>query len=81
MTVVLTDVAIGLLTISSRSLINPRDTSWLAETVLTDEGSGIHTVGDTDPGVPANLKAFVAWELTQAGPQSVCLKDFATKNI
>ena len=82
---VLTGAAIGVLTISSRS----GSGKWCPDgyrhrpvgSVVTDVGAGVHTVRDINPGVPANLKAFVASELTQAGPQSVCLKDVATKNI
>ena len=69
---VLIDV-IGVLTISSRSGIGRRDTC--------DLGAKVHTVSDIDPDVPVNMSIFVDFELTQAAPQSFCLKDAAFKNI
>ena len=37
----------------------------------------VHIARDIDPDDPANMSVFVACELTQVGPQSFFLKDFA----
>ena len=77
---VLTDVAIGVLTISSRSGNGGRDT-YRPSSVVTDVGAGVHTGCDIDPDVPVNASVFVAFELSQAAPQSSCLKDASLRNI
>ena len=43
----------------------------------------VHTVRDIeiDPDVSANIPLSLAFEWTQADPQSVCLKDVAPANI
>ena len=48
--------------------------------IVTDE-KDVHAVGEMDPGEPSNMRFFVAFELTQAAPQSFRLKDFAPINI
>ena len=70
---VLADVAIGVLTISSRSrpVSGPRH---LADRVESD----VHSDCNIDPGERANICVFFALELTQEGPQSCCLKDAAS---
>ena len=69
-----TDVLIGgWPIISSRSGIGRRDTC------LRDGGE--HTFRDIDPGEPANIRFFLAFERTQAGSQSLCLNDSACINI
>ena len=45
--------------------------------MVTAVGADVHTVCDIDPDVPVNARDFVALELTQAAPQSFCLKDDA----
>ena len=50
-------------------------------TVVAGASVVVHTVGDIDPGEKSNMICFVAFERTQAAPQSVCLNDFAPKNI
>ena len=63
----LTDAGIGVLTaISSRSVIGRRVTYWCA---------GPHTVGDIEPDERSNIWLLLAFEWTQAAPQSVCRKD------
>ncbi len=42
-----------------------------------DTGADVHTVRDIDPDEPSNMRVFFAFELAQAAPQSVCLKDAA----
>ena len=74
---VLADVAIGVLTISSRSGNGRRDTCSLAASVVAGVEGGVHTVHDIDPGVPENARLSVASEYTQAAPQSSCLNDTA----
>ena len=74
---VLTDVAICVLAMSSRSGIGRRDTYWRVGPVVTGVGADVHTVCDIDPDVPPNIEAFVAFELTQVAPQSFCLKENA----
>ena len=74
---VLTDVTIGVLTISSRPGIGPRDTYSLVGRVVTGVGVDVHSGCDIDPDVPVNMSVFVAFELSQAAPQSSCLKDVA----
>ena len=41
----------------------------------------LHTVVDIDPDDPRNMSRLSAIEWTQAAPQSICLKDRASKNI
>ena len=74
---VLTDVAIDVLTINSRSYNGRRDTYSRVGRVVTDMGADVHTVCDIDPDVPSNIRVFGAPELTQAVPQSFCVKDDA----
>ena len=40
-----------------------------------------HTVADIDPSDPANMPVLLAFELTQATPQSFCLNELAPKNM
>ena len=61
-------VAIDARTISSRSGSGRRDTYWSVV-------AKVHTSDDIDPHVPANMSFWVAFELTQAGPHSLCLND------
>ena len=74
---VMTDVVIGVLTISSRSGNGGRDASSRVASVVNGVGVDVHSVCDIDPDVPANMRVFIAFELTQAAPQSSCLKDVA----
>ena len=37
-----------------------------------------HTARNIDPGEPANMNVLLAFEWTQASPQSVCLNDVAS---
>ena len=41
----------------------------------------VHTVLDIDPNDPANIPVLIAFELTQPGPQSFCVKDLVFRNI
>ena len=73
----LTAVVIGVLTISSRSGNGRRDKYLCVASVVNGVGTDVHSVCDIDPEVPANMRVFIAFELTQAAPQSFCLKDVA----
>ena len=73
---VLTDVAIGVLAISSRS-----GTGGRVASLVTGVGVDVHPVRDIDPDEPANMRVLSAFELNQAAPQRFCLKDVAWKNI
>ena len=44
-------------------------------------GVGVHTVSDIDPDEPANIELLLAFEWTQAAPQSFCLNDVACRNM
>ena len=44
-------------------------------------GVVVHIVLDIDPDEPANMPLLLTFELTQADPQSFCLKDVAWENI
>ena len=74
---VLTNVVVGVRTISSRSGID------LCVTCLRVDGEGAasHTVREIDPGEPSNMRCLLAFERTQARPQSFCLNDFASVNM
>ena len=74
---VLTDMVVGALAISSRSGIGRLDAYSRVGSVVTGEGAEVHSVSDIDPDVPANMSAFVAFELIQASPQRFWLKDAA----
>ena len=74
---VLTDVLIGVLAMSSRSGIGRRDRYWRVPCVVVDG----HTVRDMDPGEPSNMSILLAFDLTQAAPQSFCSNDSASSNI
>ena len=65
-----TDVVTGVRTISSRSGIGRRDTYGGVVCV--------HTVREIDPGDASNINSLLAFEWTQATPQSVCLNDVAS---
>ena len=41
-------------------------------------GVGVHTI---DPGEPENISFLLAFDWTQAAPQSFCLNDFAPSNM
>jgi hypothetical protein len=41
----------------------------------------VHTVDDIDTGDPTKLALFATGECTQADPQNVCFKEFASRNI
>ena len=71
---VTTDVLVGVLIISSLSIIGCREayTCW---------GTDVHTVRDIDPGEPSNISFLLASDRTQAAPQSSCLNDAACANI
>ena len=64
--------------VTSRSGVGFCDLYWrtVGSVVATAE-AGVHSVFDIDPSEPANMRTFVAFELTQAAPQSCCLKDAA----
>ena len=76
-------VLIGFLTISSRSVIDERDTCCCvvgADFVGADfMGADLHAVRDIDRDEPANINMSVllAFELTQPAPQSFRLNDAA----
>ena len=63
---VLTDVLIGVLTMSSRSVIGRRDTYWRVPCVMTD----VQTLCDIDPGESENMPFLLALDRTQADLQS-----------
>ena len=52
----LTDVAIGILPIRSRSDIGRRDSYCRVPSVVTDVETDVNGAGDTDPSVPGNLR-------------------------
>ena len=62
---VLTDVVIGVRKISSRSGIGRRVTCWGGGCV-----GAPHTVSEIEPDEPTNMPFLLAFEWTQAGPQS-----------
>ena len=64
---VLTDVLIGVLTMSSRSGIGRRDTYLCAPCVLV---GNVHTVRDIDPCEPENISFLLDLDQTQAAPHS-----------
>ena len=68
---VLADTSIVVLAIRSRSGNGRRDTSWRGV------GADVQTVRDIEPDAPVNASFFFALELSQASPQSTCVKDFA----
>ena len=53
-------VLIGLLAMSSRSVIDRRDTYRRVFFMMPDVGVGVQTFCDIDPGEPANIRAFLA---------------------
>ena len=74
---VLTDAVLGVLPMSSRSVIGRRDMYWRVLCVVADA----HTVRDIDPKDPKNMFALLALDRTQAAPQSFCLNDDANENM
>ena len=46
-----------------------------------DASDAVHTVGDIDPDDPSNMDFFFTFDVSQLGVQSVCVNDFAFKNI
>ena len=65
---VLTDVAIGVLAIRSRSVIGRRDTRFLRLV------AGGPTIPGIDPDEPVNMPLLLAFESSQAAPQILFLK-------
>ena len=63
-------VPTDVVAISSRSGIGWRDAYGRVVCV--------HSNGDIDPGDPANMSLLLAFEWTQASPQSFCLNDLAS---
>ena len=59
---ILTDVVIGVLTMSSRSIIGRRDIYWRVDRVVARAGTEMHTVRDIDPDEPPNIKLLLACE-------------------
>ena len=49
--------------------------------VLAGVVTGVHTVRDIDPGERSNIECLLAFECTQAAPQSWCLNDVACMNM
>ena len=43
--------------------------------------AGVHTSDDIDPNDPVNMAFLVAFEWTQASPQSLCWNEVASKNM
>ena len=74
---VLTGVAIDVLAIRSRSVNGRRDICRRVLGVVGSVEADVHTGSNNDPDVPANVRVLLAFELTQAAPQSFCLKDSA----
>ena len=74
---VMAGVLTGVLAIRSRAGNGRRETCRRVTSLTTGVGGGSHTVRDIDPDVSANVRVCLAFELTQAAPQSCCLKDVA----
>ena len=68
---------VGVLTMSSRSGIGRRETYSLVDRVVGSVGSDGHAVHGIDPDEPSNMLVLLAFECTQADPQSFRLNDFA----
>ena len=66
----LTDVAIGVLAMSSRSGNGRRDIYWRVPSVVAGVGTDVHTVRDIDPDESSNINFLLAFECTHAVPQS-----------
>ena len=66
----LTGVAIGVLTINSRSGTGCRDTYWPGPSVVAGVRVDVHTVRDIDPEESSNMNFLLAFEFTHAVPQS-----------
>ena len=80
MTGVLADVAVGVLTMSSRSGIGRRDTCCRGACLVTAVTVDLH-VADIDPEDPSNMSFLLAADRDQSGPQSLWSNDTAFKNI
>ena len=55
-------VLIGVLVMSSRSVIGRRDTYPRVFCMVPGVGTGVHTVCDIDPDEPANMSTLLAFE-------------------
>ena len=75
---VLAGAAIGVLTMSSRSGTGRCDTYCRLVNVVVSVVADVHTFHDIDPGELVNIMFLLAFEWTQAAPQSVCWKDVAS---
>ena len=78
---VLTGVAIGALTINSRSVTGRRDTCSCVGSLVGGVEADVHGIPGIDPEDLTNISFLLAVEWTQASPQSSCVKDFARENI
>ena len=90
----LTDVVIGVLAMSSRSVVSVSSVMSVRSVIgrrdtnlrviffrLVVVGAGVHTIFNIDPGESRNMSFLLAIELTQASPQSFWLNDFAPWNM
>ena len=78
---VLTDAVIGVCTTSSRSGNGRRVMCWRVAGVVAGVETDVHTVTGIDPDEPINIPILLAFECTQAAPQSLRLNDAAFQNM
>ena len=74
-----TEVVIGVWTINLRSDIVQSDAYLLVPPVETKTTE--QTVAGIGPDKPSNMRVLLAFEWTQAAPQSCFLNDAAPKNM
>ena len=71
-------MVVGVLTLSSRSVIGRLETNvFVVRTMI----GFLHGVRDIDPEDPSNMDVLLAFELTHVDPQSFRLNDVASENM
>ena len=78
---VLAEMVTDFLAMSSRSGIGRRDTYWRVDCLVAGVATEVHTVPDIDPDDPMNISLWLAFDRTQAAPQSFWLNDTASENM
>ena len=76
MVAALGNVVMGVRDISSRSVIGRRDAR--VRVAVTEHAFRFREIAPDDP---SNMPLLLAFERRQAFPQSICLKDVASRNI
>ena len=77
----LAGVVIGKSSTSSRSGNGRRVAYWRVARVVASVGDNMCTICDIDPDDPSNMRFLLAFECTQAAPESLFLNETVPQNM